>query len=83
MEVQSVRLEKSKYPTLASAEKKVKSLGFNPKYRGKNMTQYKAGQSVNFWRARQKAPTRFIKGSFRTKKVSEGCSLILGKLKKD
>tara|TARA_R110002072_G_C7820794_1_gene523340 strand:- start:258 stop:509 length:252 start_codon:yes stop_codon:yes gene_type:complete len=80
MEVQSVRLEKSKYSTLALAEQKIKSLGFSPKYRGKNMTQYKAGESIKFWRARQQPPSRFIEDSFRTKKLSDGITLIVGKL---
>lgn len=70
MEVQSVVLPKSSY-SLDKAIKKVESMGYKSKYRGKIANQYKAGQTSNYWRFRQLSPLKFKKDSFRTKKIND------------
>ena len=50
--VQSVVLPKDKF-TLSEAKKKVMDLGYKVKYLGKDVNEYKAGQTINFWRFRQ------------------------------
>jgi len=79
MIVQSVIIPKKGY-TYAEAEKKVIKLGHSPTYRGKNVKEYNAGQTTNFYRFRQMPPTRFKKDSFRTKKIND-IFLVVGELK--
>tara|TARA_R110001592_G_scaffold91079_2_gene267031 strand:+ start:269 stop:514 length:246 start_codon:yes stop_codon:yes gene_type:complete len=79
MEIQSVIIPKKNY-TYEEAEKKVEKLGYRPTYRGKNVKEYNAGQTTNFYRFRQKPPSRFDKDSFRTKRIND-IYLVVGKLK--
>ena len=78
--VQSVVLPKDKF-NLEKAELKVKNLGYKPKYMNKRVNEYKAGQTINFWRFRQISPLKFEKDSFRMKKIDNGGFLVIGKLK--
>lgn len=78
--VQSVVLPKNKY-SLEEAKKEILKLGYNNIYRGKEVNEYIAGQTINYWRFRQKPPSQFIKDSFRIKKINNGGFLVLGKLK--
>ena len=55
-------------------------LGYKVKYLGKDVNEYKAGQTINFWRFRQISPLKFDKDTFRMKKLDKGF-LVLGKLK--
>lgn len=75
--IQSVVIPK-KYK-LEQAENIVKSLGFKELYLKRKVTEYKAGQTTNYWRFRQSPPSQFEKDSFRTKKVKDDIYLILGK----
>lgn len=74
MDVQSIRFDKKLF-TKKQAQEKAKKLGYkiyiqpNPQYE-------------NFHAFRQIQPEKFIKSSFRTKKLKGGILLILGKLKK-
>jgi hypothetical protein len=77
--VQSVVIPKKSY-TLEDAEKKVLKLGYKDKYTGKRVNQYKAGQTINFWRFRQINPNKFDKDTFRVKKIND-INLIIGILK--
>lgn len=77
--VQSVRLPKNNY-SLEQAEKKVLELGYKTLYRNKKVNQYKAGESVNQWRFRQIAPSKFDEKTFKVKKLKGGVQLIIGKL---
>ena len=77
--VQSVVLPKDKF-TLSEAKKKVMDLGHKVKYLGKDVNEYKAGQTINFWRFRQISPLKFDKDTFRMKKLDKGF-LVIGKLK--
>ena len=79
MEVQSVRLPKNKY-NLRQAETKVKSMGYKIKYNGKSVKQYDAGESLNWWRFRQKSPNQFQNKSIKIKKIKDA-QLVLGKRK--
>lgn len=77
--IQSIVIPK-KYK-LEHAEDIVKSLGYKELYLKKKVTEYKAGQTNNYWRFRQLPPTQFKKDSFRTKKVKDDIYLILGEKK--
>lgn len=77
--IQSVVINK-KIP-LEKAEQIVVSLNKQPLYLNKKVTEYKAGQTINYWRFRQKAPSKFKKDSFRTKKINENTFFVLGELK--
>ena len=77
--IQSVVINK-KIP-LEKAEQIVLSLNKKPKYLNKSVTEYKAGQTINYFRFRQIAPSKFKKDSFRTKKINENTFFILGELK--
>jgi hypothetical protein len=79
MIVQSIVIPKNKY-TFTQAEKLVEKMGYNPKYKNKNVKEYSAGQTKNYYRFRQLPPTQFIKDSFRTKKIND-IFLIVGDLK--
>ena len=78
-EVQSVRVSK-KIP-LAKAEAIVKKMGYNPLYRGKKTTSFKKGESENWWRFRQLAPSKFKQETFRTKILNKDVEIITGILK--
>lgn len=78
--VQSVILAKNKY-NLEEAENKVRKMGFNPLYRNKKVNQYKAGETVNFWRFRQISPLKFDKDSFKMKTLNKNIKLVVGNLK--
>jgi len=77
--IQSVVINK-KIP-LEKAEQIVVSLNKQPLYLNKKVTEYKAGQTINYWRFRQKAPSKFKEDSFRTKKINDNTFFILGELK--
>lgn len=77
--IQSVVINK-KIP-LNQAEKIVTSLNKKPIYLNKKVTEYKAGQTINYYRFRQIASSKFEKDSFRTKKINDNTFLILGELK--
>jgi len=77
--IQSVVINK-KIP-LEKAEQIVTTLNKKPLYLNKKVTEYKAGQTINYWRFRQKAPSKFKKDSFRTKKINENTFFVLGELK--
>mgnify|MGYP003651955892 CR=1 FL=1 len=81
MIVQSIVIPKKNY-TYSEAEKKVIKLGYSPTYRGKNVKEYNAGQTTNYYRFRQQPPTRFKENSFRTKKIND-IFLVVGELKKN
>ena len=81
MTVQSIVLRKSAY-NLEQANEQVRKMGHNVKYLNKNVTEYKAGQTINYWRYRQISPLRFDKKSFTTKKINDNLYLIIGELKK-
>jgi len=66
---------------LEKAEQIVTTLNKKPLYLNKKVTEYKAGQTINYWRFRQKAPSKFKKDSFRTKKINENTFFVLGELK--
>ena len=67
---------------LEEAEKIVQKLGYNPLYRNKRVTEYKAGISrANYYGFRQLAPTQFDKETFRTKRINNKVYLVVGKLK--
>jgi len=78
--IQSIVLKKNKY-SLDEAEKKVLELGHKIKYNGKKVNEYKAGETLNYWRFRQMSPIRFLKNSFYTKRLNDDIYLILGDLK--
>jgi hypothetical protein len=78
--VQSVVLPKDKF-NLEKAELKVEELGYKTKYMNKRVNEYKAGQTINFWRFRQMSPLKFEKNYFRMKKLDNGGFLVIGKLK--
>lgn len=78
--VQSVVVPKTY--SLEEAEKIVQKLGYNPLYRNKRVTEYKAGISrTNYYGFRQQAVTKFDKESFRTKRINNKVYLVVGKLK--
>jgi len=77
--IQSVVINK-KIP-LEKAEQIVLSLNKKPKYLNKSVTEYKAGQTINYFRFRQMPASKFKKDSFRTKKINENTFFILGELK--
>jgi len=78
--IQSVRIRKTK--TLEEAEKMVKQMGYKTLYRGKRTNQLVKGESKDWWRFRQVAPTKYDPKSFRTKVINKNVELIIGKLKK-
>ena len=77
--IQSVVINK-KIP-LDKAEQIVISLDKKPKYLNKKVTEYKAGQTINYWRFRQMPSSKFKKETFRSKKINENTFFILGELK--
>lgn len=79
LKIQSVVINKKL--NLEQARQIVKSLNLKPEYLNKSVLEYKAGQTLNYWRFRQVATTKFKKDSFRTKKIKDNVYLILGELK--
>jgi hypothetical protein len=77
--IQSVVINK-KIP-LEKAEQIVTTLNKKPLYLNKKVTEYKAGQTINYWRFRQLASSKFKENSFRTKKINDNTFFILGELK--
>ncbi len=77
--IQSVVINK-KIP-LEKAEQIVLTLNKKPLYLNKKVTEYKAGQTINYFRFRQIAPSKFKEDSFRTKKINDNTFFILGELK--
>ena len=68
----------------------IQSIIFNKKYytlyRAKMWLRehnklYVVDEKINYYRFRQIDPLNFKKGSFRTRRITDGISLILGKLK--
>ena len=78
--VQSVILSKDKF-NLKEAEDKILKMGFNALYRNRKVNQYKAGETINFWRFRQISPLKFDKDSFKIKTLNKNIKLVVGKLK--
>ncbi len=78
--VQSVILSKDKF-NLKEAEDKILKMGFNALYRNRKVDQYKAGETINFWRFRQISPLKFDKDSFKIKTLNKNIKLVVGKLK--
>jgi hypothetical protein len=78
--VQSVILSKDKYD-LSEAENKVRKMGFNPLYRNRKANEYKAGETINWWRMRQISPLKFDKDSFKIKTLNKNIKLVVGRLK--
>ena len=77
MEVQSVVLKKEQYPTLKSAEKEVKALEFKLRFKNKGVDE-----TLNTWRFRQEAPSKFNPKSYRMKEIKKGVLLVIGYKKK-
>jgi len=77
--IQSVVINK-KIP-LIQAEKIVTSLNKKPTYLNKKVTEYKAGQTINYYRFRQIPSSKFKENSFRSKKINQYTYFILGELK--
>ncbi len=77
--IQSVVINK-KIP-LEKAEQIVLTLNKKPLYLNKKVTEYKAGQTINYWRFRQMPTSKFNEDSFRTKKINDNTFFILGELK--
>jgi len=77
--IQSVVINK-KIP-LEKAEQIVTTLNKKPLYLNKKVTEYKAGQTINYWRFRQLPSSKFKEDSYRTKKINENTFFILGELK--
>ena len=77
MHIQSVILPKTKYKTRSAARKWVTAHGF----RGSIPNDVNP-ESLHWWRFRQRVPTDYKKGSFRTLplKGSNGGYLIVGAL---
>jgi len=73
MEVQTIRV--SRVIPKKEADLMVKKMGF--KLNVKPNPQYK-----NYHSYRQIQPSKFIKGSFRVKKINKNVFMIVGKLKK-
>jgi hypothetical protein len=78
--VQSVVLPKDKF-NLENAELKVEELGYSSKYMNKRVNEYKAGQTINYYRFKQMSPLKFEKNYFQMKKLDNGGFLVIGKLK--
>ncbi len=78
--VQSVILSKDKF-NLKEAEDKILKMGFNALYRNRKVNEYKAGETINFWRFRQISPLKFDKDSFKIKTLNKNIKLVVGKLK--
>ena len=57
-------------------------MGHNVNYLNKPVTEYKAGETISFWRYRQISPLRFDKNSITSKKLNDNLYLIIGELKK-
>ena len=81
MTVQSIVLRKSAY-NLEQANEEVRKMGHNVNYLNKPVTEYKAGETISFWRYRQISPLRFDKNSITSKKLNDNLYLIIGELKK-
>ena len=77
--IQSVVINKK--IALEKAEQIVVSLNKQPLYLNKKVTEYKAGQTINYWRFRQMPTSKFKEDSFRTKKINDNTFFILGELK--
>lgn len=72
MVVQSVILERRVFKTKKSAREWVRKRKFK---------SGKIDTTENHYRFRQKEPSLFIKGSFRTTAIHNGVKIIIGKLK--
>jgi len=75
-EVQSVILSKQRFKTLAAAKKWIKKHNFDVRHKGKEPDE----TSTSF-RFRQKDPKDFDSKTFRTIKLTEGVSAVIGVLK--
>jgi hypothetical protein len=75
LKVQSVMLNKKMF-TKNKAEKWIEKHDFKKTFYRKGVEE-----TDNYYRFRQMAPSRFEKGKFVTKEISEGIMLVLGNLK--
>lgn len=70
-EVQTVILSKQEFPTLKEAKNWCKNHDFKV---------YTSRETSTSWRFRQAPPDDFVEGSFRTKNISAGVSIIIGRV---
>lgn len=73
--LQTVLIPKDKY-TLEEAETWIKQNNYKVSFYGK-----KVDITENFYRFRQASPRKFIKNSYRTKKLENGVQIVFGKTK--
>lgn len=76
LSIQSIVISK-KYE-LEQAEQIIKNLNFNHLYLKKQVTEYKAGETLNYYRFRLYPPSQYKRNSFKSKKVNDDLFLILG-----
>jgi hypothetical protein len=76
MVTQTLILSKTKFKTLKAASAWVKDHGFKVRHKGKAPDE--TGSSFRF---RQRDPGDFQAGTFRTIKVTDGVSMVVGRLK--
>ena len=77
--VQSIVLNKQDY-NLEQAKTKIKNMGYNILYKKKEITEYKAGTTLDFYKFRQINENKFIQDSLKVKKLNN-IFLIVGHLK--
>ncbi len=72
-DIQTLILSKSRFKTKGQASKWVRSHGFKTS---------KVDEKKNTFRYRQKEPSAFIEGSFRTITLTDGVKAVIGRPKK-
>jgi len=72
-EVQTVIMSKERFPTMASATKWIRDHNFKTRHKGKGPDE----TSTSF-RFRQRDPGDFQSGSFRTIRLTDGVSAVIG-----
>ena len=77
MEIQSVLLNKKYFKNRKEAQRFIRKIKFRP-----TINPDPNPESKNLYRFRQIQPEKFVKNSFRTKKINDVISLVVGKLKK-
>jgi hypothetical protein len=79
--VQTLIFDKEKFRTESEVRRWVKEHGFRVLQSKEEITKPGIDETRNTWRVRQRPPTDFVPGSFKTIQLTEGVKAVIGRLK--
>jgi len=79
--IQTLIFDKAKFPTRDSVRKWIKAHGFHIMRQKEKVTKPGIDETAGSFRVRQRAPSDFVRGSFRTINITDGVKAVIGRLK--